>query len=180
VWDVPATTAKDTLEDILLLAELAEAIGGLGLETTGINLLPPERLTAVREKIVAGFAGPSSQLTPLQRFLKWSVSDYESRPISPFSDLTVPEWIDNRIKEGTLAGLREAMQISLGNPRLTATLGRRLADHALLVQGVNPEEARRTRGEADFLTTHALKLAPNDSEVKELRNQVVKLLPNAR
>ncbi|HEY2144219.1 MAG TPA: hypothetical protein VGH06_07670 [Candidatus Udaeobacter sp.] len=53
-----------------------------------------------------------------------------------------------------------------------------LADYALQ-HGVDPDEARRDRGEADFLTEHALKLAPNDSEVKELRDQVVKLLGTA-
>jgi hypothetical protein len=60
----------------------------------------------------------------------------------------------------------------------TAHLDRSLADYALK-QGADPDEARRARGEADFLTARALKLAPNDSKVKELRDQVVKLLQDA-
>jgi hypothetical protein len=36
--------------------------------------------------------------------------------------------------------------------------------------------ARRARGEADFLTSRALKLAPDSDEVKKLRDEVVKLL----
>ena len=36
--------------------------------------------------------------------------------------------------------------------------------------------ARRARGEADFLTSRALKLAPHSDEVKRLRDKVVKLL----
>jgi hypothetical protein len=41
---------------------------------------------------------------------------------------------------------------------------------------VIPDEARRARGEADFLTSRALKLAPDNDEVKKLRDEVVKLL----
>jgi hypothetical protein len=54
-------------------------------------------------------------------------------------------------------------------------LGRCLADQALK-QGSDPDEARRTRGEADFLTSRALKLAPDNDEVKKLRDDVIKLL----
>jgi len=39
-----------------------------------------------------------------------------------------------------------------------------------------PDKARRTRGEADFLTSRAIKLAPDNQEVKKLRDEVVKLL----
>ena len=67
------------------------------------------------------------------------------------------------------------MQVDPANPRVTAHLGRRLADQALK-QGTDPDEARRARGEADFLTSSALKVAPNNEEVKTLRDEVVKLL----
>ena len=40
----------------------------------------------------------------------------------------------------------------------------------------DPDEARRARGEADFLTSRAVKLAPNNDEVKTLRDEVAKLL----
>ena len=45
-----------------------------------------------------------------------------------------------------------------------------------LEQGRDPDRARRARGEADFLTSRALKLAPDNDEVKKLRDEVVKLL----
>ena len=41
---------------------------------------------------------------------------------------------------------------------------------------LDPDEARRARGEADFLTSRALKLAPDNDEVKKLRDEVIKLL----
>jgi hypothetical protein len=117
----------------------------------------------------------SSELTPLQRFLKWSVSDRRTRTTSPFSQLTVSEWLENRIKEGTVEGLRTALQVDPANARVTAHLGRCLADQ-VLKQGSDPDEAQRARGEADFLTSRAQKLAPGNDEIKKLRDEVVTLL----
>jgi len=67
------------------------------------------------------------------------------------------------------------MQIDPANAPVTAHLGRRLADWAL-EQGSDPDEARRARGQADFLTRRAVKLAPDNEEVKKLRDEVLKLL----
>ena len=67
------------------------------------------------------------------------------------------------------------MQVDPANARVTAYLGRRLA-HQALEQGSDSDEARRARGEADFLTSGAVKLAPSNDEVKTLRDEVVKLL----
>jgi hypothetical protein len=106
---------------------------------------------------------------------EWSVSNRRSRTISPLSQETVSEWVENRIKEKTMEGLRTALQIDPANARVTAHLGRVLADQALK-QGSDPDEARRARGEADFLTSRALKLAPDNGEVKKLRGEVIKVL----
>ena len=172
-------TDKDTSEDIVLLAELAEATGGVTLETVGqaenLKLLTPEQVRASRDKIAAKFLRPSSKLTPLQRVMEWSVSDRRSRTISPLSQITLPEWVENRLTEGTIEGLRAAMQVDPENVRITAHLGRRLADQALK-EGSDPDEAQRARGEANFLTSRALKIAPDSDEVKKLRDEVVKLL----
>jgi dipeptidyl aminopeptidase/acylaminoacyl peptidase len=179
LWDVVSRTDKDTTEDIRLLAEVAEATAGVTLETVGqaenFKLLTPEQIRASREKIAEKFLGLASKLTPLQRLMEWSVSDRRSRTISPFSQVTVSKWLENRIKEGTIESLRAAMQVDTANPRVTAHLGRRLADQALK-QASDPDEARRARGEADFLTNRALKLAPDSNEVKKLRAEVVELL----
>src|SRR6266480_3050899 len=176
LWDATIVTNKDTREDVLLLAELAEATGGGTLETVGqaenFEVLTPEQSDATREKIAAKFVGPPLKLTPLQRFMKWSVSDRRGRTISPFSQETVSEWLENRIKEGTVEGLRSALQVDPANARITAHLGRRLANRARK-QGSDPDEARRARGEADFLTSRAQKLAPNNEEVNKLRDEVV-------
>jgi len=184
LWDAATMTAEDTKGDILLLAELAQATGGVTLETVGeaenLKLLTPEQIRASQERIAAKFLGQSSKMTPLQRVMKWSVSDRRTRTISPFSQVTVSRWLKNRIKDGTVEGLRASLQVDPANARVTAYLGRRLADRAL-AQGSDPDEARRdeakrARGEADFLTSRALKLAPDNNEVKKLRDEVAKLL----
>jgi WD40 repeat protein len=143
VWDIPTTTRKDSADDTNLLADLAEATGDLALQTFGqteiLASLTPDQVKATREKIATRFADLSPELTlrkqyfpeeftALQRFLKWSVSDPRRRTISPFSKLTVPEWIENRIKEGTLENLREAIQMDPANARLIAHFGLALAN----------------------------------------------------
>jgi hypothetical protein len=77
--------------------------------------------------------------------------------------------------EPILKGLRSPLRVDPANARVTAHLGRRLADQALK-QGSDPDESRRARGEADFLTSRAVRLAPDNEEVKKLRDEVVKLL----
>ena len=177
VRDTMIVTDKDTEADVLLLAELAEATAGVTLETVeqaeNVKLLAPEQVVT-SWKIAAKFSGPASKLTPLQQFMEWSVSGRRGRTISPFSQVTVSEWLENRIKEETVEGLRSALQIDPANARVTAYLGWCLADEALK-QNTDPDEARRLRGEASFLTERAQKLAPDSDEVKKLRDQVVKL-----
>jgi hypothetical protein len=179
LWDVPTLSSKDTAEDILLLADLAEATCGIVMQTAGqaetLNLMPADQVRAAREKIAARFRGWSSELTPLQRFLKWSVSGARTRTISPFSDLTIPDWVENRIKEGTLAGLRAAMQLDPANARLGAHFGWCLANLAV-EKKTDPDYARRARAEADYQTHRAVKLASDNDEVKKLRAEVVKLV----
>jgi hypothetical protein len=120
VWDIPIITKKDSDADVNLLADLTEATGGLALQAFGqteiLAALTPDQVKATRDKIAVKFPGPPSQLTPLQRFLKWSVSDRRQRAISPFSRLTSPEWIDNRIKEGTVESAYLRSNLKLLSP----------------------------------------------------------------
>jgi WD domain, G-beta repeat len=179
VWDIPIITRKDSADDVNLLADLAEATGGLALKAFGqteiLAALTPDQVKATRDKIAVKFPGPPWQLTPLQRFLKWSVSDRTQRTISPFSKLTVPEWIENRIKESTLESLRAAIQMDPANARLIAHFGLALTNLAV-AEKTNPDDARRARAEADYQTHRAVKLASENDEVKKLRTKVVKLL----
>jgi hypothetical protein len=184
LWDAPTVSSKDAPKemDVLLLADLAEAAGGVTIQASGqaeiLSLMPADRVRGIREKIAARFQAPSSKLTPVQQFLQWSVSERRTRTISPFSELTVAKWMESRINEGTLDGLRAAIQVDPANARLAAHFGRVLADYAhdALAKGTDADEARRAREEADFQTRRALKLAPDNDEVEKLRSEVVKLL----
>jgi hypothetical protein len=148
---------------------------GNSVDLDAIAALTPDQVKATRDKIAAEFPGLPSQLTPLQRFLKWSVSDRRQRTISPFSKLTVPEWVENRIKDGTLDGLRAAVLVDPVNARLSAHFGLALANLAV-AETTDPDVARRARAEADYQTYRAVELASDNDEVKKLRAEVVTLL----
>ena len=164
-----------------MLAELAEATGGVALETVG-QRRDSQRADArtkggqlgrrsPRNSAGMSFETDSAAAIPeMERLRPQKPDDF-----SALSQVTVSEWLENRIKEGTVEGLRAAMQVDPANARVTAHLGRRLADQASN-KTIDPDEARRARGEADFLTSRAQKLAPNNDEVKKLRDEVVKLL----
>jgi hypothetical protein len=179
VWDIPTITRKDSSDDANLLADLAEATGGLALQPFGqteiLAALTPDQVKATRDKIAvkfprAAFATDSAAAIPEVERL-----GARTRTISPFSDLTVSDWVKNRIKEGTLDDLRGAMLVDPANPRLIAHFGWALAVYAFQ-EGIDPSEARRARGDADFQTRRALKLASDNDEVRQLRAEVVKLL----
>jgi len=57
VWDAPVIRNQDAPDDVLLLADLAEAACGSVLQTSGqteiLKLLPPDQVRATREKIAA-------------------------------------------------------------------------------------------------------------------------------
>jgi hypothetical protein len=140
-----------------------------------VNALSPEQVRTKRAEIAAAFPGAVSKLTPLQRLLKWSVAERMSRTISPLSELTVAEWLDNRIKEETPEGLRAAMRVEPADGRLAAHYGRALTRFALQFR-TNPDDAQRARSEAEFQSRRALELSPNDEEVKVLCSEVARLL----
>jgi len=49
---------------------------------------------------------------------RWFLADPSTRTISPFSKITVPNYIENRIKENTAESLDEAEQLAIGNAEL--------------------------------------------------------------
>ena len=118
---------------------------------------------------------PAETKTQVAGIMRWILADPSTRTVSPLAKLTVAEWIENIINNGTLDGLRAAMQVEPSDPRLAAHFGRALADHALK-QETGADDARQSRGDADFQTLRALKLAPDNEEVKKLRAEVVRLL----
>jgi len=74
-------------------------------------------------------------------------------------------WIRRDERPQLLAGMTSNPKWVLAIPRLAPAL-----------PNIITSDARRARGEADVLTRRALKLAPDNDEVKKLRDEVVKLL----
>ena len=143
-----------------------------------MNIVSAEKVKATRERIAAKFAGESLGLTPLQRLLKWSVMDLKNSTISPFCNLTVAVWIEDRIGWGTVEGLRAAILVDPANARLAAHFGKAIANYALGLgtSATDPNRGRKAMEQADFQTRRAIKLAPDNGEVRKLRTEVVKLL----
>ena len=179
LWDVPPTSSPENSRDLLLLADLAEATGDVAVQISGqteiLNVLTPGQIRARREFLAAKFAGPSSALTPLEQLLKWSASEPTLRNLSPFSKRTVANWVLQRIEDGSPDGLRAAILVYPADARLAAYFGRALAAFAL-EKGIDPDEARRARAEADFQTRRALKLANQNDEINKLCAEVARLL----
>jgi hypothetical protein len=76
------------------------------------------------------------------------------------------EWIENRLKEGTIESLRAAIQMDPANAHLIAHFGLALANLAV-AEKTDPAEAWRARAEADYQTRRAVKLASDNDEVKK-------------
>ena len=55
---------------------------------------------------------------------RWFLADRSTRTISPFSRITIPEYIENRIKENRKASLVQAEQLALGNVDLLKRIAR--------------------------------------------------------
>jgi hypothetical protein len=49
---------------------------------------------------------------------RWFLADRAARTISPFSKVTVPEHIENRVKENTAESLDDAERLAFGNTNL--------------------------------------------------------------
>jgi WD40 repeat protein len=99
------------------LAELAEAMSGERLNAQGV--IEPLRkrsardLDQVRNRVLR-----DAKEDDWARWGRWLLADPVTRTISPFSKVTVPEYIENRIKENTAESLDEAEQLAVGNAEL--------------------------------------------------------------
>ena len=55
---------------------------------------------------------------------RWFLADRSTRTISPYSNITIPEYIENRIKENTPASLDEAEMLAVENTELLKRITR--------------------------------------------------------
>ena len=118
VWDISARGQAPAW-----LPRLAEAVAGQHLNDRGVFEPLGEDPGQVLEEIRAQLnrAPADDDWTVLGR---WFLADRSTRTISPFSKITIPEYIENRIKENTPASLDEAARLAAGNTELL----KRIAD----------------------------------------------------
>jgi serine/threonine protein kinase len=99
------------------LPRLAEAISGEALNNQGV--LQPTHLN--RSEIINRIRQELNQEAGNDDWVvwgRWFLADPATRTISPFSTQTVPEYIENRIKEDTSQSLDEAGRLAAGNDPL--------------------------------------------------------------
>jgi WD40 repeat protein len=99
------------------LQPLAEAVAGQHLsERSGFEPLNKDSSEILQEvKDQLNHESPDNDWVTWGR---WFLADRSTRTISPFSKITVPEYIENRIKENTADSLDEAEQLAVGNSQL--------------------------------------------------------------
>jgi len=118
VWDLwPVETNTS------MLLRMASAIAGQRLNDRGVLEPLAEDSSQVLEEIREQL-GKSSVDDDWTVWARWFLADRSTRTISPFSKITVPEYIENRIKENTPASLDAAEQVALGSAELLGRIAK--------------------------------------------------------
>jgi len=158
IWELP-TVALPVPEWI---SSLAEAVAGKRFNDLNIaEVVPFAQPEAWRQRL--SVTNASDVWT---RWAKWFFDEPATRNISPFSTMTVTEYVQRRVEENTLAGLKEAVTLSPANGLALARLAR-----ALLAanQDHRPDEI----AEADKDSLLATSAAPNEAETWWARAEVL-------
>jgi hypothetical protein len=113
LWDL----APNSLRCPDWLPTIAEAISGQTLDPQGF-LKPVARnrmefLSRIRQELAQ-----ASDHSDWVVWGRWFLADPATRTVSPFSKITVAEYIKNRVREGTIDFLEEAESLAFGNQEL--------------------------------------------------------------
>jgi WD40 repeat protein/tetratricopeptide (TPR) repeat protein len=119
----------------------AFAEGCVRLRVEGNSLVPaesPESLRASQARLTENAAADI-----FGQVAEWLVADRGTRTVSPFCDITVPDYVENRIQEGTEESLWEAQKLASGRPEVLA----RIVEARNLTEKQTTAEALRRQGE---------------------------------
>ena len=106
-WDVPAGSLR--IPD--WLPDLAEAVAGQRFNQKRIlEPVPFTEFLRLKNKLSNN---PGTNV--YSRWVRWFFADRSTRTISPFSSITVPEYVQRRIQEDTLESLQEAVRLAPTN-----------------------------------------------------------------
>jgi WD40 repeat protein len=163
VWDVPVLPMPVPS----WLPDLAEAFPQRRINSKGIfESVPVEELLRMRELVQQRTAQDF-----YSRWAGWLFADRHQRTISPFSMVTVPEYVQRRIDENTLESLLEAVQLAPTNALAFARLAAKTLEQS---DNDNP----RRMGEADFYSRRAIEWSPNDAQVRRIRAEIAEQIKN--
>jgi len=144
-----------------LLADLAEAVTGKRVNSQGaLESVPGDSLGKVREQLAA--VSPRADFT---RWLEWLFADRSTRTISPYSAVTMPQYVQSLTAETNMASWREALMLAPTNAPVLA----RVAEMLLTAPSSNTP---LTIAQAQFLMHRAETLAPKDPAVLESRKRI--------
>ena len=135
------------------LPDLAEALAGQRVNALGsVVMVPITNVLNIKAQL---------ELKPPSDFYsqweKWFFANRNTRPISPSSPISIPQYVRRLIVENTVESLREAIHLSPTN----ATALARLARCSLEGDSQDPP----TIDQARFYIRRAAELCPNDPEV---------------
>ena len=121
VWDIaPSGTGFPDW-----LFPLTEAFAGRRLNLQGVL----ETTGQDPDTVIGGLRQQLDQATGNDDWVvwgRWFLADPTTRTISPYSSMTVPQYIEDRIKENNEVSLAEAGHVALGNSELSARVAKRL------------------------------------------------------
>jgi WD40 repeat protein len=111
IWDV--SVGSD--DDVAWLPDLAEAVGGYRVNEFGaVERLPDQvrMLQNLRDRVRWYRAG----MRPAPAFLAWFLDDPFMRTISPISEVTIADYVRERLSSGTQSARDEAARAFPGYP----------------------------------------------------------------
>jgi tetratricopeptide (TPR) repeat protein len=115
IWDIaPSPTRHPEW-----LLPLAEALSGKRVGPQGVVEETWSNRIAVVHQVQEALSRTNAPADDWVLWGRWLLADRSTRTISPFSKVTVQQYIDNRIKEQTVASLDEAETLAAGNPNLS-------------------------------------------------------------
>lgn len=99
-------------DELTALTELAEAVSGRKINRlkSPVNISFKDRRNHL-EDLRRHATLEKAQHSMTWKFIRWFLADPYTRTISPLSDLSVTEWIEHRLAEGTEEARREAERV---------------------------------------------------------------------
>ena len=171
VWEMPS--AAGPLPGWFL--ELAEALAGERRDETGMpRLVPWEKLLKLRQQLTT-----IPESSEHGRWARWFFDDQPTRKLTPHASLTFSEYVQQRMQQGTVDALQEALSLSPTNAVAMARLAQALWQELEDTRGraMWPQQDRMgIAREARFWARRALQSGSRNPEIQSACSMVLRNL----